>query len=84
MKDAVAIKGDGARYHIGAIVQDVISAFADEGLDPMLYGMVCYDKWDKKEPIYDENGAMIFSGCEAGDGYSLRYDEMLCFIISAI
>ena len=50
----------------------------------MLYGMVCYDKWDKKEPIYDENGAMIFSGCEAGDGYSLRYDEMLCFIISAI
>ncbi|EID2680153.1 tail fiber domain-containing protein [Escherichia coli] len=84
MKDAVAIKGDGARYHIGAIVQDVISAFEDEGLDPMRYGMVCYDKWDKKEPEYDENGIMTFSGCEAGDGYSLRYDEMLCFIISAI
>lgn len=50
-KDAVAEKGSAARIHIGLIAQQVIAAFASEGLDAMRYGIVCYDKWDAQEAI---------------------------------
>lgn len=50
-KDAVAEKGSAARIHIGLIAQQVIGAFASEGLDAMRYGIVCYDKWDAQEAI---------------------------------
>lgn len=44
-KDAFAKKGDGARYHFGAIAQEVEQAFADEGLDASRYGLFCSDTW---------------------------------------
>jgi hypothetical protein len=44
-KDAFAKKGDGARYHFGAVAQEVAQAFADEGLDASRYGMFCSDTW---------------------------------------
>ena len=50
-KDAVAEKGSAARIHIGLIAQQVIAAFASEGLDAMRYGIVCYDKWDAREAV---------------------------------
>lgn len=50
-KDAVAAKGSAARIHIGLIAQQVIAAFASEGLDAMRYGIVCYDKWDAQEAV---------------------------------
>lgn len=50
-KDAVAKKGSAARIHIGLIAQQVIAAFASEGLDAMRYGIVCYDKWDAQEAV---------------------------------
>ncbi len=44
--DAIAQKGaDRARMHFGTTVQSVIAAFEAEGLDPMRYGVVCYDEW---------------------------------------
>ena len=49
--DAVAEKGSAARIHIGLIAQQVIAAFASEGLDAMRYGIVCYDKWDAQEAV---------------------------------
>lgn len=45
-KDAVEKKGAGARLHVGVIAQQVIEAFASEGLDATRYGLLCYDKWD--------------------------------------
>jgi hypothetical protein len=42
-KDAVALKGDEARTHVGVIAQDVAAAFEAEGLDPADYGMFCVD-----------------------------------------
>lgn len=42
-KDAVALKGDGARIHVGAIAQEVAAAFVSEGLDPARYGVFCSD-----------------------------------------
>lgn len=45
-KDAAEKKGTGARLHVGVIAQQVIEAFASEGLDAYRYGLLCYDKWD--------------------------------------
>ena len=45
-KDAVEKKGKDARLHVGVIAQQVIEAFASEGLDATRYGLLCYDKWE--------------------------------------
>jgi hypothetical protein len=42
-KDAVQIKGDDARIHVGVIAQDVRDAFIAEGLDANKYGIFCSD-----------------------------------------
>ena len=77
-KDAVESKGNDARIHIGVIVQDVIAAFEAEGLNPMRYGIVCYDKWDARQ---DEDGNETMP---AGNRYGIRYEELLAFIISTL
>jgi len=71
-KDAIQIKGDDARIHVGVIAQEVIAAFQAEGLDPMRYGIVCYDSWDATDDS------------PAGDRYGVRYEELLAFIIAAL
>ena len=45
-KDAFENKGESARLHCGVIAQQVIEAFASEGLDATRYGLLCYDKWE--------------------------------------
>lgn len=45
-KDAVARKGAAARWHFGIIAQDLVDAFAAEGLDADDYGVLCYDEWE--------------------------------------
>lgn len=76
-KDAVAIKGDGARVHFGVIAQDVKAAFEAEGLDPTRYALFCHDIWEQEE---EENGVIL----PAGDRYGIRYDELFAFIIAAL
>lgn len=44
--DAVEKKGADARLHVGVVAQQVIEAFASEGLDATRYGLLCYDEWD--------------------------------------
>jgi hypothetical protein len=77
-KDAFAAKDDAARVHVGVIAQDVMAAFASEGLDPMEYGVLCYDQWTEET---DADGNVIKT---AGDAYGVRYDELWAFIISAL
>lgn len=59
MKDAVAIKGDGARIHFGVVAQDVMDAFQAEGLDASRYGLFCKDVWreydGKPVPVNSNN-----------------------------
>lgn len=62
-KDAVAEKGDGARWHTGLIAQRVRDAFAARGLDALEIGVLCYDEWTDEE-----------TG-EARNRYGVRYDE---------
>lgn len=69
---AVQAKGDDARIHVGVIAQEVIAAFQAENLDPMRYGIVCYDQWDAEGER------------PAGDRYGVRYEELLAFIIAAL
>jgi len=83
-KDAVQIKGDAARIHVGVIAQDVKAAFEAEGLDPMRYGIVCHDEWGAEPEIKNEEGDIVVPARLAGNRYGVRYEELLAFIISAI
>lgn len=90
-RDAVGSKGDAARWHFGWIAQEVIAAFAAEGLDAMRYGVVCYDEWpDEFEQVTEMiDGEKIYTGEQvlvraAGNRYGVRYDELLAFVALAI
>lgn len=83
-KDAVAIKGDAARIHVGVIAQEVMAAFTAEGLDAMRYGLMCYDEWESKPEEKDSEGVVIKPAVAAGQSYGVRYEELLAFVIAAI
>jgi hypothetical protein len=87
-KDAVRVKGEDARIHMGLIAQDVIAAFESVGLDPYQYALVCKNTW------YEKNGSQFKKD---GEQYTkedegvveitqlgLRYEELLCFVMAAI
>ena len=44
-RDAVAEKGDSARWHVGVIAQRVKEAFEKHGIDPFEIGVLCWDRW---------------------------------------
>ena len=91
--DAVALKGDGARWHIGVIAQKVKEAFETEGLDAFAYGLLCYDQWDEivedvleAVDVTSEDGTVVKGAkptgekrvvLRAGDRYGLRYEQAL-------
>jgi len=77
-KSAYEKKGDDARIHVGVIAQEVTAAFEAEGLDPMRYGVVCYDQWGD---VIDDDGNVTIP---AGNSCGVRYDELWAFIITAI
>lgn len=93
--DAVAAKGDAARWHFGAIAQqvrDVIDSALGEG-EAVRLGLCCFDEWEATEAvpateeIRDEEGNILSLAMpeqlarEAGNGWGLRYDE--CFAVEA-
>jgi hypothetical protein len=82
--DAIEAKGDNARIHYGTSAQEVIATFEKHGLNAMEYAMVCYDKWDEQPEELDEEGNVVVEYKPAGDRYGIRYEELLCFIISAM
>ena len=77
-KDAVAEKGKNARYHTGLIAQRIERIFAEHGLNAFDYGLLCYDEWQEQKEEKDEEGNIITPKIEAGNRYSLRYEECLC------
>jgi hypothetical protein len=82
--DAVTAKGDDARIHVGVIAQEVVAAFAAEGLDATRYALLCYDEWDAEPEQVDKEGNVVQAAREAGNQYGIRYDELLAFIIAAL
>ena len=95
-KDSYEKKGDDARYHTGVVAQQVEALFKEEGLDISKYAFwvkgVHYVDSEGKE-IVDEYGAYITPNMPAFEKitdkkeayrYSIRYDQLLCFIIGAM
>jgi len=82
-RDAVARKGDRARWHAGLIAQEVQRAFADRGLDAFAIGLLCYDEWPATTAVeYDQAGAVVReTSVPAGSAFGLRYEE--CMAIEA-
>ena len=83
-KKAVAAKGDKARIHCGVIAQEVKAAFEAQGLKAEDYGLFCYDEWDAIPEEKDEDGNITKLAVPAGNRYSIRYTELLAFIISVL
>jgi|TARA_R100000479_G_scaffold9328_1_gene3853 hypothetical protein len=86
LKDAVAEKGANARIHVGIIAQELQAAFESEGLDAFRYSMIGRDTW--WEGTDSEGNREV--KYEATEGYtevtqmSVRYNELLAFIIAAM
>lgn len=89
-----------ARYHFGVIAQDIAKVFEEFGLDPSRYGLFCYDKWDDEfivippvDEVVDDDTREILVKAQpefitqtrfAGERYGIRYEELICFMISAM
>lgn len=63
-------KGSKARWHVGAIAQEVKSAFEQQGVDTFEIGLLCYEKWD-------EQG-------QEKEKISIRYDELFSLKLEAM
>ncbi|ELN2738910.1 phage tail fiber protein [Pluralibacter gergoviae] len=51
---AIDEKGESAaRYHIGAIAQEVIQVFTDHGLNWKEYGIVTHESWEGKDAVIE-------------------------------
>ncbi|SCW69405.1 Chaperone of endosialidase [Sphingobium faniae] len=77
--DAVALKGEGARWHVGLVAQqvrDAIDARLGEG-EAVRLGLVCFDSWGAEAEERDEDGHVVRPGRDAGDRWGLRYEECL-------
>lgn len=58
-KEAVAIKGDGARWHTGLIAQRVKDAFEAHGIDPFEIGVLCHDAWEASPEVTYTEGKVV-------------------------
>ena len=54
-------EGEGKRWHIGVIAQDIEDAFTAEGLDAFEYGMLCKDEQADGSFIYSVRYDEIFA-----------------------
>ena len=75
--DAVNLKGDGARWHVGLIAQRVKEAFESEGLNAFEYGLLCYDEWAEQPEKIDEDGVVTEAHIQEGNRFGIRYEEAL-------
>ena len=83
LRQSVEAKGDDARIHVGIIAQDLQQAFIDEGLDPTRYAMFCSDTaYEHEGNIYSQEDAP--EDAVAVTRLSVRYEQLLAFIISAL
>ncbi len=80
-KTSISEKGDSARIHFGAIAQEVSSAFKEGGLDPNKYALFCEDVWFEKDGKTLDKFEI---GAVKKRRLGIRYEELLCFIISAL
>ena len=81
---SVEEKGDDARYHFGAIAQDVEAAFIAEGLDAGDYALFIKTTWWEYEGVSYDTQESAPEGAVENTRLGLRYNQLFAFIISAI
>lgn len=90
----------GDRLHAGPTVQAAMTVMEAHDLDPFAYSFICYDEWEAEPEQWHEWEAevdpetgevtreagreLIQPAREAGDRYSFRKEELLCFMVSAL
>lgn len=76
-------KGDEqGEIHFGVVAQQVKQIFENHDLDPMAYGLLCYEEWSATPEDRDvETGEILTPAREAGNRYGVRYQE--CMILEA-
>lgn len=98
--ESVEKKGEDARIHVGFIAQEVEQAFSEEGLDARRYSLFCVDKiyevfrdgvslnrtqaqneWFVTDHENETDEGITYLEKEK---YSLRLDQVLAFVISAL
>lgn len=92
-------EGMEARKHFGPTVQAAITVMESHGLDPFAYSFICYDEWEAQPEQWhewpnelDDDGnvireagrELVQAAREAGDRYSFRKEELLCFLVAAM
>ncbi|MDC7800309.1 tail fiber domain-containing protein [Stenotrophomonas geniculata] len=93
-------EGMDARKHFGPTVQAAMAVMEAHGLDPFAYSFICYDEWEAEPEQWHEWEAevdpetgevtreagreLIQLAREAGNRYSFRKEELLCFMVSAL
>lgn len=82
--DAVDLKGDGARWHVGVKAQQIVDIMQSHNLNPFDYGFVCLDEWSELPQITDDFGDVAQEYRSAGSRYAIRYDELTMFILAAL
>ena len=75
MRDAVAEKGDAARWHFGVVAQELAAAFEGEGLDPWRYGVLCWDEWWSAEVEIPAETAPIMEEVEEEITHTVTVEE---------
>lgn len=74
LKAAIALKGDGARWHVGVIAQQVRDAIAAKGLDWTKYGLITYDKHSQIVTLGDDG--FYYPVLEEGELSSVATNEL--------
>lgn len=82
--DSVAEKGDDARYHFGAIAQDVEAAFTAEGLNAGDYGLFIRTTWWEHEGDWYPEADVAPEGAVEKTRLGIRYNQLFAFIIGAL
>ncbi|HDS1648997.1 TPA: tail fiber domain-containing protein [Stenotrophomonas maltophilia] len=89
----------GDRLHAGPTVQAAMAVMKEHGIEPFAYSFICYDEWEAEpeqwhewEEERDDEGnivreagrELVQEAREAGNRYSFRKEELLCFMVSAL
>lgn len=69
--------GNRAVTHYGVIAQDIIAAFAAEGLDAFTTGIVQHNRWTEKDKSRPDGDIEL-----ATDLYSVNYEQLFALMLS--
>lgn len=76
LSDIKAKGSDTARWHFGAIAQQVRDAFLAKGIDGTRFGLLCHDKWDDEyQPVMAQRKVSFIAKSPEGEDIVHEYFE---------